>query len=743
MHQRRTSHLRDKTQAETRLASYANLCQTLLPDITGVCLLVSQFEDAGSSGTLDCATAAAWLRGMRWEERKPSAAPIASEVSDHQSLIALPMLRGNGSLMATLCVQLPSICAIKLEPHPATGALQVLRPALDCLHRELSVADVEASRVQDAVEQTQELEWLFDLSNTLRSASGDQHALEALLAAGTRRLASNLGTLFIPKKSISIRFESAPGKQRSLLPACEETQGHLLKWAQLQHRALVLNKPMPQSSSAIPCKILSVPVLYSTGRLAGILAFFNSMEEPDYDKRQVSLAQHLGRQVTHLLEAASDLMTGLHSRQAFEQLCDAQAARVPKRLLCLMYIDIDRLHVINELHGLEIGDEVIVRTADLLSAPFIPEGAITARISGDRFAIAIAGIEPNDVAAIAGRLQEAAQRLIIGPDENRVEVSLSCGIAALVDMPQGTARALAAAEMACKTAKKRDSNRVEVYRFDDLSMVRRHDDVVAVSRLRVALRTDRLLLYAQRIEPLLDKSLPGGYELLIRVRDAAGAIVRPGDLIAAANRYHMLPSIDRWVIDRAFALLSPLRGILKQTYVSFSINVSGQSMSDEIFIDQFIKQLRDSEIPPAGIMVEITEQAAVGSVAKAAEMTERLRKAGCRVALDDFGVGANSLAYLKGLKVNRVKIDGSFVKDLLTNRQSQMTVEAIIRLVRGMGIDVVAEHVETIAVSRRLAQLGVDYAQGYLYGKPKPLEDVLKALQLEDSAERHTLSLEI
>jgi EAL domain-containing protein (putative c-di-GMP-specific phosphodiesterase class I) len=347
-----------------------------------------------------------------------------------------------------------------------------------------------------------------------------------------------------------------------------------------------------------------------------------------------------------------------------------------------------------------------------------------------------------EAVAIAGQVQAAVSRIVIGPSKELVDVSISCGVAGLLPMPEGLARAIAAAELACKTAKNRGRNRVELYAFEDGSMMRRHRDAIAVGRLRSALKADRLLLYAQRIAPLQDRSLPGGYEILLRLRETDGSLVPPGPLIEAAQRYQILPSIDRWVLQRALQMLAPHRGMFGSRGLSMSINVSAQSIGDEAFVQQFTRLLKEANLPRGCVSVELTEQAAITNLARAQEMVLRVRALGCELALDDFGTGANSLTYLKALQVSRVKIDGSFVRDLLTDRNSQATVRAIVELARGLGIQTVAEYVETDEIAREVRLLGVDYAQGFGIGKPEPLADLLEALTRDESQRLHRLFLE-
>jgi EAL domain-containing protein (putative c-di-GMP-specific phosphodiesterase class I) len=394
------------------------------------------------------------------------------------------------------------------------------------------------------------------------------------------------------------------------------------------------------------------------------------------------------------------------------------------------------------LHGFELGNELIVRVAEVLSAPLLPEAALAGRISGDRFAVILPNTTCAQAMTLAQGLQAAVSRLRIGPAKEVFDISISCGVSGLLPMPEGLARAIAAAELACKTAKARGRNRVEVYAIEDGSMMRRHRDALAVGQLRSALKADRLLLYAQRVAPLRDPSLPGGYEILLRLQEVDGSLVGPGPLIEAAQRYQILPSIDRWVVQRALQMLGPYRSMLRTRGLGMSINVSGQSIGDETFIQQFIQLLRQANLPRECVSVELTEQAAITNLANAKQMVARMSALGCTVALDDFGTGANSLTYMKALQVSRVKIDGSFVRDILSDRNSQATVRAVVELAKSLGIPTVAEYVESDEIAREVRRLGVDYGQGYALGKPEPLSKLLENLAKDESQRLHRMFLE-
>jgi diguanylate cyclase (GGDEF)-like protein len=732
----------NNTRADDLLASYFALGQTLLPGLAALCLFDDTLTLWEETAGADAHTAAKVFKAPQWHAEGTPYTPVAATTRAGAVTIAIPLLRSSGRLLAVLCAQFPATAAEQLGDRPAAAVVARLGPALDCLHRELATRRVRNARSSALAERTTELEWLFELSTESKGPGNEQRMLERMLAAAATRLQAQFAALLIPDKRIAMEY-LADAEAASLREVLAQIQAHLLTWAHRRARPLISNGVTNPGAGIKPGKLISVPIASKSDRIIGVLVFLNPATAPDFRSRQVFLARHLGRHVTTLLEAQFDPMTGLLTRAALEARFTEFEAGGSDENRAVVFVDIDRLHVVNELHGFELGDEIIACVAQLLGAPILPDETPVARVSGDCFAVVLRNCDPHAAAQIAKQLQVAASRIRIGPSQEPVEVSVSCGVAALVSMPKGFARALAAAEIACKAAKDRGRDRIELYACEDASMMRRHDDVLIVGQLRDALKSDRLLLYAQKIVPLRDSAKRGGYELLVRLKTADGSISTPSEFLSAAQRYQLLPSLDRWVVTRALQTLSAYRGTVMQAGTSFSINVSAQSIGDEAFIDQMIEQIRHSGVPPAALTIEITEQSAVSNLSTTAELMRRMRRVGCQVALDDFGTGMNSLASLKGLPVSRIKIDGSFVKDLLTNARSLATVQAILALARPLELDTVAEYVETEALAARLTLLGIDYAQGYAFGMPEPLDDVLNNLQAEESRRLRALALEL
>lgn len=736
--------LAESTQSANPLfESYAQLAGALLKPISGICLLDEHLNPLGATAGLTVEPVRTWLHKLGWDSaRPPSREPCTAAHSNGLRLSALPVSTTDGELLGVLCIAQTATGQTCDARHAFRLASQ-LKPLLDSLHRELSARQPRSKKMQTLIERTAELEWLFKVTGDLRGGSDEHQVLQQLLSAATERLHSALGMLYVPDKRLSLEHVRDASVAPSLREAWSQTRASLLNWAQRQRKPLLVNGSARAGGKLPQCKILSVPVMPDTGRVIGILAFFNPSTSRDFQNRHTYLARHLGRQSAAVVAAQFDLMTGLYTRDGLEQMYGRLREDPAQSERSVIYLDVDHMDVVNELHGFELGNELLVRIADLLSPPQLPDGALAARIAGDRFAIVLPETDTRGSATVATRIQRAIAGLIIGPADSPLEVSVSCGVAALVSMPEGLARALAAAELACKSAKKRGRNRVELYAVEDASMMRRQEDISAVGVLRAAFKSERFVLYAQRIAPLRDQSLPDGYEILLRLREPHQGIISPGPLISAAERYQLLPSIDRWVAHRAVQALAPYRHALKSRGVTLSINLSGQSVGNDQYLRQLTDDLKGANLPPGCLSLEITEQAALTSLARASEMIQRLTPWRCRFALDDFGTGANSLTYLNTLPFARVKIDGSFVRDILTNPRSEATVRGIVELARGHRIETVAEYVETEAIAALLRRIGVDYAQGYAFGRPEPLDTVLKKLAHEESQRLHRLYLEM
>jgi diguanylate cyclase (GGDEF)-like protein len=605
----------------------------------------------------------------------------------------------------------------------------LLRPALECLTRELasqySIGDLQRSLLV----RDRDLELLLGAAHDEAAGNESTDDFAQLVQGCVDHLGCSVGALLIPDKNIAVCRTGEGVPPRTGAEVLTRTHRHLLAWTQLHRQTMTSNRPVEAGPlGTVPYKVLSCPVMHGAQRVLGVLVLFKPVDSADFDLRQVRIVELLARRVAYILLNAYDPTTGLLTRPAFEKR--AQALLGPPGQIgshSVIYVDIDRLHVLNENLGMHVGDEVIVRVAELIRRHLTPR-MLAARISGDRYAVFATETALDAAQTIAENLRDGLEQLGFVSGAQTVDVSASFGVARVVDGKHPLSHALAAAEIACKAAKDRGRDRVEIYEEADQSIVRRFTDVTLVGTLRYALAHDRFRLEAQTIVPLNGAAGGPKFELLLRMTDEAGQSVSPEKFLSAAERYQLAPAIDRWVVRRVIQTLKPHVGELARRGACFAVNISGQSLGDAEFCAFLEAELRDSGLPPSLLSFELTETAAVANIVRAEALMRRLRELGFDVALDDFGRGLSSLTYLKTLPATCLKIDGTFVRDVVGDDRSQAMLSAIVRLAQAMGLRTVAECVESDAIRDIVSQLGVEYGQGFSIGRPAPLEQVIPAV---------------
>jgi len=600
----------------------------------------------------------------------------------------------------------------QLEPRPLQTIRQLVQPALECLRRELALRAKLGSSERDLNVKERDLELMMEISSN-QAAASDADEFSQILKTGLDRMGCALAALWVPDKNISVSMtrSGAPMAPEAL----KRAQHHLTAWMQMQQRTIVINHISKVATDvAAPYKILACPIRHTSERVMGVLALFNPPSAQDFDLQQTRVAEMLAKRSTNIIQAQYDTSTGLMTRQAFERHASAVlAAPTAPGSHIILYLDIDRLHVINETFGMHVGDDVIVSVADRMAKTLPPE-ALSARISGDRLAALIPNSSMESAAAIAEQIRVAAEGIVPRAGQGSFEVSVCLGVAPIGRSDNPLAHALATAEIACKAAKDRGRNRVEIFQDSDQSIIRRHTDILVIGKLREALDSDGFRLDAQPILPLRGNYGRPRFELLIRMLGERGEMIPPGKFLSSAERYQLMPTIDRWVVRRACELLGEHSASVGEEFARFAINLSGQSLQDGV--------------PPGVLCFELTETATIGNLEKAQVFMRTLQELGCQFALDDFGTGVSSLAYLKDLSVNYIKIDGSFVRDAITNARSESMIKAIAQLAKVMCMETIAEYVETDVLRVRMADLGVDYGQGFAMGKAQRLEDLLQEL---------------
>ncbi len=434
-------------------------------------------------------------------------------------------------------------------------------------------------------------------------------------------------------------------------------------------------------------------------------------------RREREFATQLSFQATH------DTLTGLINRREFEHRLDRAlaSAREEGRHHAMMYLDLDQFKVVNDTCGHAAGDE-FMRQISVVLQERLREGDTLARLGGDEFGVLLENCQIEHAVRIADTLRQSIADFHFVVNQRTFTVGVSIGVVNMADGSLTLTEVLSAGDAACYMAKERGRNRVQVYHPKDTELATRHGEMEWVGRIQDALTAGRFCLYTQEIVPVdAGQKSARMSELLVRMIDEHGEIVPPMAFIPAAERYNLMSQIDRWVTRSALATMAARR-IKSRVNETCIINLSGASIGDDRFLDFIRTELDKTSAPHGTVCFEVTETAAIANLAKATRFITELKALGCLFSLDDFGSGMSSFGYLKHLPVDFLKIDGSFVRDMLGDPIDNAMVEAINQIGHVMGKRTIAEYVEHEGILMRLREIGVDYAQGFGISMPKPFD---------------------
>ena len=457
-----------------------------------------------------------------------------------------------------------------------------------------------------------------------------------------------------------------------------------------------------------------------------------SVEDEDFAKSisdmcALALATSESKQAKQNLsyQASHDTLTGLVNRREFERRAEQllSTIRQDKGEHALCFMDLDQFKIINDTCGHTAGDEIL-RQLSVVLQNTVRHSDTLARLGGDEFGVLMEHCSLDDAHRVATSLQKAIREFQFSWEGKMIKIGVSIGLVPITVDVESLTELMIHADAACYMAKDQGRNRIHVYHVEDLEIEQRHGEMQWASRLNQALEDDRFCLYAQSIEPL-DGNISGHYELLIRMLDEEGEIIPPGAFLPAAERYNLISKIDHWVIKNSFRLLAENPEFLNKIHFC-SINLSGQSVTENEFLNFVIDQLDKTGIPGEKICFEITETAAISNLSKAIKFISTMKGFGCLFALDDFGSGLSSFAYLKNLPVDYLKIDGMFVKNIVDDPIDHAMVKSINDIGHVMGMQTIAEFVENEIIKNMLKEIGVNYAQGYGIGKPMSFDTLLR-----------------
>ena len=654
-------------------------------------------------------------------------------------VIALPVF-GDGGVRLGMLVALFSRNAGKSASFNPSLLKGILVPAIEVIGESFSVGAQLKRSATESEKVEKELELVYEIDEKIHGAKTRHSSLAQLVGQSGRFLGINYSVLLIPSKRIRISATHSTwkGVNRKVLDRYLVEQ--LLPKLEGQRKPVVFQIPAVEGSddaAAHGYQALLSPLLDSQGNVEGILAQLGRVDRTEFTRRDRRFMTHIVRKVEYVIERSFDAMTGFMNRDGFEdQLHESWTElRSEHDAHQLIYFDLDNLQLVNDTFGREAGDAVIMRFARLLEED-LPKSGVLSRLTGDDFCMLLTHVDADTALEYAHKIRDRGKSLRYLQGDKSLQVTMSIGVAEFSQSSGDEGSALTTARMACEAAKDHGRDRIEVYDDKNQSIMRRYDDMQLVSDIQQALDGDEFILLAQPITSLTGEDDCPRFEVLLRMADSDGVRVPTKALFSAAERYRMMPQIDRWVVSRTIAELAAIRSTADGLGAVFAINLSGQSLGDDDILRFIEDEIRDSGLPASCLCFEVTESAAVSNLNKAQDFIDRLRELGCSIALDDFGAGLSSFAYLKNFNVDTLKIDGGFIRDITDNRISESMVAAITQVAKVMNLQTVAEYVETEKTRKLITELGVDFAQGHIIGKPVPIASVLDGLSdlLESSA---------
>ncbi len=609
--------------------------------------------------------------------------------------------------------------------HPLSFEMvyKELKSVLECVNRQLTV-NVELSAVRQISSQSRE-----DIKLLVQLDEFDPHlsiaqTVQGILELTARHFDCHISASILPRLGIQEVYPETKIADSSVKPLRKILE-RLLVTAKKQKKAMSFNRKKYASGQLgevlNDANILCAPISNVHDVIIGILVLVRA---DTFSNNNIQLIRAICTKINSLTKAVDEVSDEIFSRNGLLHHIDSVLKRHANSPHALLYLNIDKLHVVNDTFGHAAGDEVIHRVTQIVSELAGSNDAV-AQLSGDRLGVFLRDCDENRACSKADLMLNTIGRQFLEYDGKTIDLSASIGIALIPDVVANASSALNVAEVAARSAHDRGGSRAIVFRDLDLSMVQRRCDLGQVGYIQHALLENQFVLYAQEIRSAKDDHPDKYYELLVRMLDAKGNIILPDKFLSAAERYQMMVGLDRWVINNALLQFSNNEHMLKSSTTKFSINISAQSLADDNFLDHVQSAVRESGIVPESLCFELTESSAVRNLDRARRFIRVLRKMGCRLALDDFGTGYCSFAYLKDLPVQYIKIDGVFVRDILENPLSETIVAATVSIAKVLGADTVAEHVENDLVLQRLKQFEIDYFQGFGISRPEPLEGIL------------------
>lgn len=590
-------------------------------------------------------------------------------------------------------------------------------------------------------------EELTDRYEELNLVYDDDHELESknsvvdfqLLAdACIHYLAVNYAVVTLPEKDV-IRTATQLDQEFIGELAVLNASSLIYDWVKENGRPLVVNQTeddgleLCSRLDPLYCYVAS-PIFSSKGKVIGMILLINHISAKKFSNSDKNLCAVMARRAGKIAQTQYDDLTGILKRSKLESKIEFAIEKVLPidKHCCLIGVNIQRMHVINENYGIESGDQIIYEVSQRIHSELRSQDVL-GRIGGDVFGVLARHCDSESALILARKLLDAVIKkpFILGD----ISVSISAVVSIVpMRLQDSASHILTCLNSSLDVASARGGDCVELYTHENMEIAKREEDIYWVSKIQNALVEDRFELYCQGVYDIENLDNPEHYEILLRLRDDDGTIISPGVFLPAAKRYRLMSKVDSWVVENTIKYLSSLGDDIRSKDISWAINLSGQTLSSSDFPANLANWLNQYSLPAKCLGFEITEGETIDHIEKAKNCIEQLRNLGCRTYLDDFGTGLSSFSYMQTLTFDVVKIDGCFIRNIEADSVSRSMVSAICMVASEIGLNVVAEYVEDLSVAPLLDSLGVSHLQGYGLHEPQSISEVVTQLPLRKAS---------
>ena len=657
--------------------------------------------------------------------------------------VAVPSPSSGGSaFVAPIVVESHGALALIWAAGPRRDAAGVkwLATIAEHISKDLALNQELDAMATELTERYEELNLVYHTTDEVGYFAEGQEALSQLVQNCCEYLDVGFAFLMLKEKGIVVSHRANEADRHDAKVLADRIDSDVYQRIMKSNEPVIINEVDSTEATelwhGLAYRLLAAPVLDNKDHCDGVLAIANRFGAQRFSNSDKNLIQVMARKAAKILQVNYDALTGLVNREGLEYSAEELLADARSRgtTHCVLHIDIDQLHVVNDTISHDAGDALIEAIAEQFRGA-TRDSDLLARTGGDELGLLLRKCPLDRGTEIAEKLRESIVDLVVPWNERTLSATVSIGIAPIDEDTETAAAALAAAELACDTAKEMGNNRVQKFFHSDTGLMKRHHEMEAVGRIQTALKDDLFQLYGQLIEPL-DHGASGMHiEVLVRMTGDDGSAISPADFLPAAERYHLMPDLDRWIIRKAFHFLDQHWKELADQLSLITINLSGQTLNEPNIAAALIEKIGEIRVPPERICFEITETVAVANLDEAIQFMTTVRQHGCKFALDDFGSGVSSFQYLRSLPVDFLKIDGSLITEIADDEVAASMVAAIQQVASVMSLKTIAEYVESEAIKEKLRELGVNYAQGYAIAKPKPLAENFSDIKMDLRAE--------